>query len=777
MLERGYTFRVDQASTPIFGKGKLKARQVVLDSHIDKELTLRDLLTIFQRRRRIVYGTILVFGALAALYCAFCTRRYEAIGTVQLQKENADAMGLESLMSGDSGGASDALTGNIDLDTQANILQSDTLALQTIESLHLEDTEDFRKRWSPVGWMIGLFSPAGVSDPPNARLEESPQRRMHLLKVFSKNLKVKPINGTRLIEIDYTNPDPRLAAAVVNALTKALSDYTFQTRYDATNQTSKWLNDQLGDLRKNSEDLQAKVVNLQRESGVYSLGAMDAQGHEQAYSAVLDKLQQATAAMTVAEQNRFLKSAIAKAAENGDAELLSGLAGNGLVGNSQSMSNSLTLLQNLRQQEATQQAALKEAEAKFGPSYPKLAELRGNIAGLDHSIRQEVDRIRERAKTDYSVAVQNEASVRGQYDGAKKQADVLNSKAIDYVIAREEAEQSRGLYEDLLKRLNEAGVLASLRESNITIVDPGRVPAKPKKPNVPLYMAIALAAGCFLGGCGALLVDSLDNKVNTISDLEEVFGETVLGALPFIEQKNRRAIPAKTALITIQEPQSTYVEALRAIRTSVLLSHGGAPPKVLLITSSIAGEGKSTASINLAVLLAQSGRKTLIVDTDLRRGTLRKRLGLRAGSGLSDLLAGQTEAPAIQSIPALENLDILLAGPTSPNPTELLGAETMRNWLQRWREQYDFVVLDSAPVLPVTDSVTLNPLTDATLLVSRAGMTERPQVDRGYRLLRGDGKHYVGLVLNGLSANDRSYYGYYGYHKYAYHYGEDHAES
>lgn len=730
----------------------------------NKELTLRDLLMIYQRRRKIVLATAVSLFLLAVVYCAVCTRRYEASGIVQMQKESADAMGLDSLMSSAAGGASDALDANIDLQTQANILQSDTLAIRTIEALHMEDTYDFRPHFSLLDSVLRLFTGARDADPPGATLENSPIRRQRALKVFAKNLEVKPVSGTRLIEIHYTDPDPKLAAVVVNTLTKGLSEYSFQTRFDATNSASKWLGDQMGDLRKTSEDLQAKVVNLQRESGVYSLGTTDTQGREQAYSGVLDRLQQSTLALTAAEQNRILKGAIAHAAETGDAEMLSGLAGNG-AGGAQAANSSLSLLQGLRQQEATEQASLQEAQAKFGPSYPKLAEMRGNIAGLEHSIQQEIVRIRERAKSDYAVASQTEESTRAQFNEAKNHADVLNNKAIDYAIAREEAEQSRSLYEDLLKRLNEAGVLEGLQSSNITVVDPGRVPAKPVKPNVPLYLLIALSGGLFLGICGALLADALDNKINTVSDLETEIGESVLGLLPDVAETAGRAL-------ILDDPQSPYVEALRAMRTGILLSQSDAPPKVILVTSSLASEGKSTTSINLAISLAQTDKKTLIVDADLRRGTLRRALRLHHSTGFSDLLAGRCDSPQIHTVEGVPNLYVVVAGSKTPNPSELLGSAALRNWIERWRSDYDFVVLDSAPVLPVTDTVNLNTLVDVTIVLARSGLTEKPQIARSYNLLRRGGKHFVGLVLNGLAIRDESYYGYYGYHDKTYVYKE-----
>ena len=729
------------------------------------ELTLRDLLIIYHRRRKIVYGTLLTLTVLATLYCVLCTRRYEAMSTIQVQKESSDAMGLESLMSGADGG-SDALGANINLQTQANILQSNTLALRTIEDLHLENTVDFQPHWNPVGAVQGLFSSAGTEEAPEISLENAPERRRKALKVFSKNLTVKTISGTRLIEIDYLNPDPKLAAAVVNKLTQSLVDYTFQTRYNATNQVSQWLSSQLSDLRQDSEKLQAKVVDLQKQSGVYSLGTTDAQGREQAYSGVLDKLQQATTATSQAEQSRILKGAIAHAAESGDAEMLSSLAGNALGANAQTLNSSLTLIQSLRQQEAAQQATLQEMEAKFGSSYPKLSEVRGNIAGLERSIHQEVERIRGRAKSDYEVATQTEASTRNQYNQAKRQADKLNDKAVEYAIVRQEADQSRALYEDLLKRLKEAGVLEGLKSSNITVVDPGRVPSKPKKPNIPLYLAIALGSGCFLGGCGALLTDTLDNKTNSIADLEELTGQGVLGALPLVEKE-----PEKGHVFTIDAPQSPFAEAMRTIRTALLLWQAEAPPKVLLVTSAIAGEGKSVLSVNLAAVLAQQGRRVLLVDADLRRGTLRNKLNLRSGPGLSSMLSGQWgrgSIPAVESIPGLYALQ---AGPAPPNPSELLDSEAMRLRIEQWREQYDFVILDGAPVLPVTDSVTLNSLADATLLTVRNGMTEKPQVKRSYTMLARNGKHPVGVLLNGLRSDDANYYGYYGYYSNTYAYG------
>ncbi len=690
-------------------------------------------------------------------------------------------LGLDSLMS-EAGGSSnfDPMEANLIIETQATILQSDTLALRTIEKLQLESTRDFRPHWNPIGWFFGLFSPRGIADAPGARLEDAPGRRSFALSVFARNLKVKPVSGTRLIEIDYLNPDPKLAAAVVNELTEELVTYTFETRYNATNQASNWLAGQLSELRQQSEDLQAKVVNLERQSGVYSLGTVDAQGREQQYSGVLDQLQQSTISLNQARQNRILKGAVKQAADTGDAEMLSGLAGNsvGSGGASQSMSGSLTLIQSLRQQEATQQAVLQEAEAKYGSSYPKFAEIKGNIAGLDRSIQDEVGRLRKRADSDYAVAVQTENSVIAQFDMAKAQADKLNDKAIEYAIVRQEAEQSRGLYEDMLKRLKEAGVLQGLKSSNITVVDPGRVPSSPKKPNIPLYMITALGGGFFLGSLLGLLVETLDNRIGGTEEVEQLTGQSLFGATPLIDEMTRHpAHEGPVHLTSLHDPLSTFAEAMRSIRTAVLLTGGGDQSRVILVTSSIPLEGKTTVSANLAAVLAQSNRRVLLVDLDMRRGALRHKLGLPAATGLSELLAGQRKEPQLASIDGLPTLDVLQSGTPPPNPSELLDLK-IREWLAVWREKYDFIVLDSPPLLPVTDAQIVHPLADLTLLLSRSGLTERSQLKRSYRLLTDNGKHFVGVILNGLRPEDKSYYGYYGYRKYSYNYGKDgHAKS
>jgi polysaccharide biosynthesis transport protein len=331
---------------------------------------------------------------------------------------------------------------------------------------------------------------------------------------------------------------------------------------------------------------------------------------------------------------------------------------------------------------------------------------------------------------------------------------------------RQEAVDSRELYEELLKRLKEAGVLEGLKSSNITVVDPGRTPARPSIPNVPIYMSIAIGAGLFLASGAAFWADRLDNKIHGIKDLEDLLGVRIIGALPQFAAP-ARTDPERMKLLSIREPSSTYTEVVRSIRTSLLLAQGDKPPKVILVTSSIAGEGKSEFSANLATIMAQGNSRVLLVDADLRKSTLAKKLQLPSASpGLSELLAGQLAQPSLHHVEGALNLDVLLAGATPPNPAELLGAQSMKTWLNAWRGNYDFIVLDGTPILPVTDAVILHYMADVTLLLARSKLTLRPQLERAYHMLTHTKTHYVGVVFNSISPQDSGYYNYYGYYGY-----------
>ncbi|HEX4770859.1 MAG TPA: Wzz/FepE/Etk N-terminal domain-containing protein [Bryobacteraceae bacterium] len=502
----------------------------------ERDPELRNLLRIFRRRKSTVYAVLAVIFLAAVAVCAFSTRRYSASAKIELQKSGSDSLGLDSMISGASGGFDDPLSLNVDLQTQASILQSDTLAIPVIQKLKLEDDPDFAPHFNPINWLLGLISPSGVPDPPKAPLQNSPARLERILARFEKNLNVRAVAGTRLVDVTYRNPNPRVAAAVVNELVQELIDYTFQVRYVATNQTSKWLEGQLNDLREQSERLQAKVVALQKDTGLFGVGGTDPGGKRVIYSPALEELQEATATLSQAQANRILKGSVYEVARSGDAELLSQLSGPGIGTAGSGVINSLGLIQTLRSQEATTEAQLEQDSIKFGPAYPKLREGRAALARVQQALRDEVRRIAARAGNDYEIAQRSEKGARSIYAERGRAADKLNDKTIEYVILQKEASESQALYQSLLTKLKEAGVLAGLRSSNLTVVEPATPPSRPSSPKTLLYLAAGLGLGILCGLGGAIVINLVDNRIHSAEDIEQL-EMPVLGLIPTMPAK------------------------------------------------------------------------------------------------------------------------------------------------------------------------------------------------------------------------------------------------
>jgi succinoglycan biosynthesis transport protein ExoP len=723
------------------------------------ELTLREIAAMLARRRAIIYMSLVIFFLLSILALIFSTQRYKSVGEIELQKDSTGSLGLQT----DTGDApSDALEVNMIIQTQAQILQSDSLALRVIEDLRLEPTEDFRQKWAPIGFVLGLFSHAGPADPKGASLENSPHRRMRLLKIFHRRLTVKPIAGTRLIDVEFLSPDPQLAALVVNHLLQGLIEKGFQSRYDATMQASSWLGSQLDDLRNKTHELQARVVKLQQQAGVFALGEVDKDGKDQVYNPTVEKLQMASQAEAQAQSNRILKGAINEVAKSGNAELLSGLAGNTLSGGSASAGTgtSFNLIQNLRMQEATLQGQLQELSAKFGPAYPKLGELRGNLNAVQGSIRAEVARVAARAYNDFLVAEQTEQKTRQDFYTNKSRAEALNNKTIEYLMVRQEADETRSVYDEMSKHLKESGLLAGLRSTNISVVDWGKPGDKPAKPVIPLYLLGSIVLGLIFGIAVALLRDVTDPSIQDLRQVTRELGPAPLCALPF--QKEKAALvggtgwAAKSALPALDSPRSLFVESLRSLRTSLMLSRSGAPPASVLVTSPLTGEGKSFVSLNLAIVFAQQGKRVLLCDANLRHPWLHRNLEINPDVGLSTVLAGLSPdygAAAIIPVHEVPGLFLLPAGPLPPYPAELLASQQMATLVKMWEVQYDLVILDAPPVLQFTDSVVLSSMVNSVLLMARHQKTPLPALEKSYRMLddvQSSNGRKINIVINGV---------------------------
>jgi capsular exopolysaccharide synthesis family protein len=749
---------------------------------VQPDLTLADIWKTLRKRYAVILYTVGVFFLLAVLVCIFIKPRYLGTETIQIEKEGSGPLNLGTEMG--EAAPIDSIDYGVTLETQADILQSDALALKTIEDLGLEQTYDYQPSFSPLGSLLSLISPKGPADPQNVPLRDAPARRFRALHTFASHLKVKTSDGTRLITVSYSNPDPKIASAVVSHLVAGYIDYNYQIRFAATSQASSWLSNQLNDLKKAAEESQTKVAQLQKDAQVYSTGDTDLNGKLLSVSVVLSRLQDLSTALSAAQTNRILKQALYLAVQSGGADAISGLAGNTVTGVSPEVANSMLVLQTLRAQEATAKATYAQDSVKYGPDYPLMQQLKSQLTDLNKSINDEVRRIGARAKSDYEISLRTEESTRSMYEEQKREADALNSKAIDYTVAKQVAEQDRNLYEDLYRKMQEAGALAGLRSSNVSIVDPSMIPGRPKVPNVPIYLALSIVSGLFVGSGLALFTDRNDKSVQAIDQVERELGLHPLGVLPSFPSRSSgrklgngseaksedvsisvwKGATASPVVHALTNPRSPYTEALRTLRTSILYSNGAAPPQVMLTTSCQPGDGKTTLSLNLAVVLVQQGHKVLVVECNMRHPTIQALLGIESSGGLSSLLSNSQAADPICPIPNLPGGYVLVAGTIPSYTAELLGSGQMKALVTYWRTQYDFIILDTPPALAVTDSLTLLSVADLVLMIVRYGHTARQAMNHAFRILTSAAKQKpVGVVVNAVPEGSSAIYDYYGY--------------
>ena len=689
---------------------------------------------VLRKRKWVVLATLVVVVTLATIVSLRTQPIYDAFAKIEINQPNSDALlGFKDVGAGVSPDYySDS---QFELATQVNILQSGTIALQVIKALNLDSS-------APE-----ITGKPLIARPPDRSKEASQIAR------FQASLHVVPLPETRLVEIRYSSPNPQMAATVVNTLVQTFIEENIKAKFDSTMQASEWLKKQLGDLQLKVETSQEKILRYQKENGML--------GVDEKQNIITAKLDELNKEFTAVESDRIQKQSQYQQAMSGNAELLDN-------------SEKDTLIGKLRSQEADLKMQYAQLNSQFGDSYPKVIELKDQIRQLQENIQAEVEKMGARAATQYQAALHHETLLRAAFEAQKEEANKLNEKAVDFNILKRDYETNRKLYEELLEKLKQAGVSAGLKSSNIRVVDAARVPDSPASPNIPRNIELSLLLGT-LGGIGlAFVLEALDTTVRTPEQVEIVSALPSLGIIPLSLSLNGakpfltgRSAATGMELITYKRPQSQIAESFRSLRTSILLSGSvDSRPKVLLITSALPQEGKSSTSVNLAIVLAQKGSRVLLVDGDMRRPTLHKVLGVSRDIGLSSILDNKpSPEDAILAAPDFPNLFILPAGLSPSNPVEMLDSDRLRELIKLWRNQYDFVIVDSPPALSVTDAVVLSPEVDAVIMVVRSGRTTKDAVRRARDTLYQVNARIMGIVVNAVDLRSPDLYYYYYYSK------------
>jgi succinoglycan biosynthesis transport protein ExoP len=712
---------------------------------------LRDYLRVLIKRKWIVLGTLgIVFGA-SLIATLRTTPIYDAVGSIAINKP--DPM-LQSLRDATNSGAD--YYDPTDLDTEVRILRSDLLALQVIKQLNLDHLPEFGGTGLPSSSSLELTTEA---------LQPDSARANSLLAGFKGKLRVILEPNTRIIDIHYLSPNKDLAARVVNALASTYIEQNFKTRFESTMQASDWLSRQLVDLQMKVETSQEKLVKYQKDHQIL--------GIDEKQNITTAKLDELNKELTAAESERMQKESVFRLAQSGDTESAAAVAAG--VAQDKTSESTSALLEKLQEQKADLKIQIAQLSTQFGPAYPKLAQLNNQIQEIDVQIQSEMKKVAGRLRGDYLASLHRENMLRASLEEQKQQENKLNESAIEYSFLKRDFETDRTLYEGLLQKLKEAGVTAGLRSNNIRQVDMARTPAVPTEPNIPRNLGFGFVLGLTSGIGFAFVLEGVDNTVRTPEQAQAISGLPSLGMIPLGSRNNSEAnsrgltVAASkeketVELITQSRPQSQMAEAYRALRTSLLLTSVGAPPKIILVTSALPQEGKTTTSVNTATVLAQKGTRVLLIDADLRRPSIHKTLGLGPRIGLSNVLTGGAtlqEATVRSSL--MPNLFVLPAGTPPPNPAELLASAQMVEILAELRQHYDHIVVDTPPTLSVTDAVVLSTRADAVVLVIRCGQTTKPALRRAREILTQVNARVAGVLLNAVDLDSPDYYYYYEY--------------
>ena len=698
------------------------------DKRIDATLS-DSLMTLRKRKWLILFAAAL--GFLYGYYKASTQPRvYEAYGDIEIRSGTNSEYRVSSTPLAED---------TYDIPTQTAILKSDTLLLTVARDLDLPNNPDFTGARGPT---------------PHASIDD-PVVRQNMLNALQGGISISPMSKTDVVRISCTTLNAQLSADIVNKLIKEYRQYSFQSRYDSTKEVSNWLSTQLGDLKQQVETSQAQLIDLGKRLGIL--------GFDQTHNEITAGIDDLTRAASQAQINRIVVESRYR--------VLSGMDPNALDASIGSVSNpGSPALSGLRGQRESLMAQLAGVDVTAGPNLPRVKTLRAQLSELDRQIAEEQSRLLVQAKEDLVAARANEAQTRGALEGAKENAYKLRDDLIDYSIRQREFESNQTLYDGLLQKLRTAGVQAGLESQEVDVVDNAVPPIgpslKPKGSIILVDVIVCVGLAVIL----AFVLESLDTSLSSVAEIETISGLPSLALIPKSRRSSESAnqTPAQRNLVVLTNPKSQFAESFRALRTSLLLSVAGREPQVVLLTSATPSEGKTTASLNLAAVLAQRDVRVLLIDADLRRPTVHHRFGLNGKVGLTSVLTGSVPLKeAVQVVPDLPSLEILASGPIPPFPTEMLSSDAMRRLLQEARGMYTHIVMDSPPLLSVTDSVVLAREADTVVLIVRHGKSTKHAVRRARDLLLRSGARLAGIALNAVDLSSPEYYSYYGYSGYA----------
>jgi len=697
------------------------------------------------KRKGAIIAFTLAVALLAAVVAFVSTPVYRATTTIMIEPKPQKVMTtIEDVYSslGDT---------REHFQTQVEIIKSREVALHAVAKLRLYDNPEYDPR-APKKGLAALLESLGFTTAQEPPEWNDDTLSAAVVRSFSGSVTVEPVRLSQLATIGFESTDANLAARAANTLADAYIENDLDARYEMTRQASTWLQGRLTSLKEKLNESEETLQNYREKRGMADIKGAAQSGAGEAVQQLTMQLVNARAQRAQAE-NAY--KAIKGAAQGGELSSLPAVLRSPLVAEA-------------KRQEAEADRKMSEVTQRYGKSHPKYVQAEGELATAHDNVKRQTDVVVAGITQEYEAARGTEKALEATLAQARGSVVSLNRQEFGLSVLEREADSNRQMYDMFMKRAKETNVGGDLQTTVARVIDRATVPAAPIKPKKMLIIAIALILGAATGIMISLLLDLLDNTFKRSEDVELKLKLPVLTVLPMLEDNESERTISGTLMLAA--PNSIYSEAVRTARTGVLLSSVDLAKRILLITSSVPGEGKTTFSVNLALAHAHT-KKTLLIDADMRRPAVARAFGLEAtAAGLSDLVSGTARiGECLHRFPDT-NLVYLPSGPIPPNPLELLHSDKFKQTLDMLTELFDIIVIDSPPVELVSDALVMSGHSTGVLFVVKAMSTSYQLARKAILRLRRANANIIGIVLN---AHDfkraEKYYGEYSaYNRYSY---------
>lgn len=734
------------------------------EEHVaDDSLTLTDIGRIILKHKWTLLVVIAITCFAAIVRTLLSTPIYRSTVILQIDRTSPRVVRFENDPEQERMGSDDAIA----MRTQQELLKSRSLAERVIDELRLDRSTPSGDKAldlsvSPAPAAAETTADAGVQQ------EDAEQKGDYLDRIvngyrkitspsvdkaevlgreavvtqFLNAITIEPVRSSRLVKVHVDNTDPKLAARIANSTVQAFIAMGMERRLEATSYAKSFLEDQIRQVKAKLEESERRLNAYAQTNQILTL--------DDKTNVVGVTYTDFASALAKAEQDRIrAETVLAEVKRNPEASTA-------VVENK--------TIQAFKERRAKLMIDYQDNLRVFKPEYPKMLQLKAQIAEMDVQIKDEITNIVGSLSAARDAAANQEQVLRARVNETLNQVLTKQGQSIDLNLLKREVDTNRQLYDNLLQRFKELGVSANIMSNNVSVVDTAEPALFPYKPNVLVNLLIGLVAGVLLGAAIVVGLEVVDDSIKYPDEVERVLGLALMGVIPKLNRKRSSNVPV--AMEVHEDPRSTVAEAYRSVRTALQFSTPEGAPKRLVITSTTRNEGKSTTSLSLAINFAQMGQRVLLIDADMRNPTIHKFLGIPNDFGLSNLLSSDNRGDKMITPTVIPNLSVLTAGPIPPNPVDLLTGPKLLLLLNITAALgIDYVIVDAPPMLGLADAVVLGNQLQNVLYVVRAGTTRKAQIKSALRRLRQAGLVPRGVVLtqatqHAMSQDYESYYGY-----------------